>query len=142
MKDDSALTAGAERPRNGIAALWGEARALGGVLLCALCALVAYGIRYGFVEPEAMGAACERAQPWWCPLRTGFIVFTEWQGFGWLSIALAAGALLALQARRATSTRWLSVGALVAGGFGMVLYNATLSVAAVVIAALCLIRTR
>ena len=80
------------RPKGGLAALAGEARAFGGALLCIACALVAYGIRYAFVEPEAMGAACARTYPWWCPIRTGFIVFTKWDGFGWLAVVLAAAA--------------------------------------------------
>jgi hypothetical protein len=135
-------TAGAEHPRGGIAALVGEARALGGALLCAACAGLAYGIRYAFVEPEAMGAACERTHPWWCPIRTGFIVFTEWRGFGWLAVALAAGAVVALLVRHTACTRRLATAALIAGGFGMILYNAALSVPAAVIAGLCLVRDR
>ena len=134
--------AGAERWRGGIGALVGEARALGGALLCAACALVAYGIRYAFVEPETMGAACERTHPWWCPIRTGFIIFTEWRGFGWLALALAAGAVAAVLARRTPRARRYATAALIAGGFGMILYNAALSIPAVVIAGLCLIRAR
>lgn len=143
MRDDSAVTAGAgQSPKGGIAALWREAQALGGMLLCAGCALAAYVIRYRFVEPEAMGAACEQSELWWCPLRTGFIMVTEWGGFGWLAFALTALAVAALVARRTRATRRLAVSALIVGGFGMVLYNATLSVAAVVVAGLCLIRAR
>jgi hypothetical protein len=126
-------------PKGGIAALAGEARALGGALLCVACALAAYGIRYAFVEPEAMGAACERTQPWWCPIRTSFIVFTKWDGFGWLALALAAGAVAALLARRLPLSRSCAAAALAVGGFGMILYNATLSVPAAVIAGLCLV---
>lgn len=134
--------AGTTRRKGGIAALAGDARALGGALLCVASALAGYGIRYTFVEPEAMGAACERANPWWCPIRTGFIVFTRWDGFGWLAVALAAAAVAALLLRRLAPSRRFAAAALVAGGFGMILYNATLSVPAAVIAGLCLIRAR
>ena len=128
--------------RGGIAALWGEARALGGALLCIAAAAIAYGIRYGFVEPEAMGAACERTHPWWCPIRTGFIMFTQWRGFGWLALALVAAALIALLADRRAACRRIAVAALIAGGAGLILYNASLSAVAVVLAMLCLIRAR
>lgn len=128
--------------RRGLAALGGKARALGGVLLCALCAVAGYAIRYGFVEPEALGAACERTAPWWCPIRTGFIMFTEWRGFGWLAAALAAAALAGLLADRPALTRRCAAAALVAGGLGMILYNAGLAIPAAVIAALCLMRSR
>ena len=130
------------RTKGGVAALTGEARALGGALLCIACAVVAYGIRYAFVEPEAIGAACERTHPWWCPIRTSFIVFTKWDGFGWLAVVLAAAAVAALLVRRMPPSRRFAVATLAVGGFGMVLYNATLSIPAAVIAGLCLVRAR
>lgn len=131
-----------EAARGGLFALWGEARALGGVLLCAASFGLGYWIRYDFVEPEAMGAACERGNPWWCPLRTGFIMFTELNGFGWLALLLALGGLLALIRRSPGVARLLAVVALIAAGFGMILYNNTMAVPAAVIALLCLIRAR
>ncbi|MBI1181918.1 MAG: hypothetical protein GC201_15340 [Alphaproteobacteria bacterium] len=128
--------------RGGIAALWGEARTLGGVLLCAVCYGAGDLIRYQFVEPEAMGAACERGHPWWCPVRTGFIMFTEWNGFGWLALALALGAAASLVRGRVAVGRRLAVTALFFGGFGMILYNASMSIPAGIIALLCLSRAR
>jgi hypothetical protein len=126
--------------RGGVAALWGEASSLGGVLACVL----AYGagtlIRYQFVEPEVLGAACERTQPWWCPIRTGFIIFTQWKGFGWLALLLAISAAVALvRGRRAWSHR-MGFAAMIVAGFGMILYNATMSVPAAILALICLIR--
>jgi hypothetical protein len=137
------MASGADDGKRGVAALWGgEARPVGGALLCAVMALLAYAVRYRFVEPEAMGAACERTQPWWCPVRTGFIVFTQWRGFGWLALGCAVAALIALLAGRVGATRWLAAVALAAGGAGMILYNAAHAIPAVVIAGLCLVRAR
>ena len=131
-----------EFTRGGVAALWGDARAVGGVLVCALSFVAGYFIRYQFVEPEAMGAACERGNPWWCPLRTGFIMFTEWGGFGWLSMALAVIAVVALARRGVAAARWIAIIALVAAGLGMILYNNTMSTPAAILALICLIRAR
>ncbi|MGE0667907.1 MAG: hypothetical protein AB7O49_15230 [Sphingomonadales bacterium] len=131
-----------EAVRGGLAALWGDARAVGGLIACAASFGAGYVIRYEFVEPEAMGAACERGNPWWCPLRTGFIMFTEWGGFGWLSMALAVVAVIALARRSVAASRWIAVIALVAAGLGMILYNNTMSVPAAILALICLIRAR
>ncbi len=133
-------TAGAAK--GGVAALWGDARAVGGLLVCALSFVAGYFIRYQFVEPEAMGAACERGDPWWCPLRTGFIMFTEWNGFGWLSLLLAVLAVAVLARGGAKSARWIATIAMIAAGLGMILYNNTMSVPAAILALICLIRAR
>jgi len=133
-------TAGAAK--GGVAALWGDARAVGGLVVCALSFVGGYFIRYRFVEPEAMGAACERGDPWWCPLRTGFIMFTEWNGFGWLSLLLAVLAITVLAKGGAKTARWIAITAMIAAGLGMILYNNTMSVPAAILALICLIRAR
>lgn len=113
---------------------------LAGLLLCAAAYLVGYAVRYRLVEPEAMGAACERGDPWWCGPRTGFIMFTEWNGFGWVALALVALAVAAAVAGRPAAMRILALASLAVGGFGLILYNATMAAAAVVVALLCLAR--
>ncbi len=128
--------------RGGVAALWGDARAVGGLLVCAASFVAGYAIRYQFVEPEAMGAACERGNPWWCPLRTGFIMFTEMGGFGWLSLLLAVIAIAVLAKGGVKGARWIAVIAMIAAGLGMILYNNTVSVPAAILALICLIRAR
>jgi hypothetical protein len=128
--------------RGGIAALWGEARSLGGVLSCVLAYGAGYLIRYQFVEPEALGAACERTHPWWCPIRTGFIVFTQWKGFSALALALAVLAAVALARDNGDRCRRLAFAAMIIAGFGMILYNTTTSVPAAILALICLIRAR
>lgn len=137
------MAAGQVEPaRGGSVSLWAETRALWGVVLCAASFGLGYWIRYDFVEPEIMGAACERGNPWWCPLRTGFIMFTQLNGFGWLALLLAVGGVLALIGRRAGLAWVLAFVALIVAGFGMILYNNTMSTPAAVIALLCLIRAR
>ncbi len=115
---------------------------LPGLIAAALAGAAGYAVRYGLVEPEKFGAACERAGPWWCVPRTAFIVFTEWNGFGWLSVALAAiGIAAMLRAGRATvGVHVLALGAMLTGGAGLILYNATFSSIAVVAAMLLLCR--
>jgi len=128
--------------RGGIAALWGEASSLGGVIACVLAYGAGYLIRYGFVEPEALGAACERTHPWWCPLRTGFIVFTQWKGFSSLALLLAVITAVALARGKAERARRLGFAAMVVAGLGLILYNTTLSVPAAILALICLVRVR
>ncbi|MGH6660340.1 MAG: hypothetical protein ACREB6_02265 [Rhodospirillales bacterium] len=118
----------------------GALQPLPGVTLAFATAAIAYAVRYGFVEPERLGAACEKAGPWWCGPRSAFIVFTEWNGFGWASLALAALALVAMACRRDLALP--AMAALAVGGAGLVLYNATLSTVAVVAAVLLLAQPR
>jgi hypothetical protein len=124
--------------RRGLAALTGDAAALGGILLCAASIALAQLLRHQVIEPDTVGAACAQDGPFWCPLRTGLIMVTEKGGFGWLAIAGALLALAALIAGRTPATRVCAAVALAAGGFGMVLYNATIAAPAVVLAVICL----
>jgi hypothetical protein len=110
------------------------ARPVGGVLLAVVAAVVATGVRYRFIEPEALGAACEGGGPWWCAPRTLLIVATELGAFGMLALAAAVAALLIGTRRHAYSAH----AALLVGGAGLILYNATFSGIAVVLALLTL----
>ncbi|MBM3560039.1 MAG: hypothetical protein FJX53_09240 [Alphaproteobacteria bacterium] len=112
------------------------------MVLAAAAYVIGYATRYRLVEPEAMGAACERGDPWWCGLRTGFIVFTQGNGFGWAALALAALAVAAIAAGRISVARALALAGLGIGGFGLILYNTTMAAVAAVIALLCLARQR
>lgn len=110
------------------------ARPLGGVLLAIAAAVAASGVRYRFIEPETLGAACVGGGPWWCAPRTLLIVATELGAFGMLAFATALATLL-------VGGRWhayLAHAALLVGGAGLILYNATLSGPAVVLALLTL----
>ena len=113
---------------------------LPGVALAFVTAIIAYAVRYSFIEPEQLGAACEKSGPWWCGPRTAFIVFTEWKGFGWIALALTA--LAALWFVRGRDPLLPALLAMAAGGAGMVLYNATLSTVAVIAAVVLLAQHR
>lgn len=96
--------------------------ALAAVILAALFAGIGYVLRYGLVEPEAIGNMCKSAEAvWWCPVRTGFIVATEWNGLGYAATACAL-LTLALPRRGAVILAFV---AMAIGGAGLVLYNAT-----------------
>ena len=96
--------------------------ALAGVVLTVIFAGIGYTLRYAWVEPEAIGNMCKSAEAvWWCPLRTGLIVATEWKGVGYLATALAVLSL-ARPYRRAVA---LALVAMAIGGAALVLYNAS-----------------
>jgi hypothetical protein len=126
--------------RTGLSALGRDAAVLSGIVLCAASYGLGYAIRYRFVEPEAMGAACERGDPWWCPVRTGFIIFTQWNGFGWLALVLALVALAGVIVRVRNLAVWSGCVALVTAGLGLILYNTTMAAPAAILALLCLLR--
>lgn len=128
----------ARTPRRTLTALLRAAPLSGGILLCVLTVVAARVIRYRVVEPDTMGAICADGGPAWCPLRTGLIVLTEWHAFAWLALVAALLALISAIAGAGTGTRLFAAVALVTGGFGMVLYNTTLAVPAVVLALICL----
>ncbi|WP_157879213.1 hypothetical protein [Pararhodospirillum photometricum] len=114
---------------------------LPGVALAGLAAVLATRLRYDFIEPERLGAACEKAGPWWCGLRRSLIMTTEWKGIGAAALLLAVLAAWGfLRHRRDPVVQ--AIAALIVGGFGIVLYNATFSALAIVIAALVLAQHR
>lgn len=117
----------------GFTAAYRRAWPLGGVLLATAAALVGFLLRYRFIEPEALGAACADAGPWWCAPRTALIVATEYNLFGWLSLACAIYAIV-YRPHGAPAAH----AALLIGGAGLILYNATVSAVAVVLTVLCL----
>lgn len=113
---------------------------LPGVVL-AFTALVLAGIvRRHFVEPDLLGLACQTGNPWWCTPRTLFIMFSQWNGYGWASIMFAA--LAALWLLRGRDPMLFAMVALGFGGAGLALYNVTFSCVAVVVAVLILTQRR
>ncbi len=110
------------------------ARPLGGLALAGAAALFGLGLRYGFIEPEQMGAACEQAGPWWCMLRRGLMSAVGWNAIGLAALACALLSFLPDPRRHATAAHV----ALALGGAGLVLYNATTASAAVVLALISL----
>lgn len=109
-----------------------RAPVIGMLALAAMSAAAGYGLRYVVVEPEALGEACRLLEPWWCPLRTGLIVATEWGTLGTAGALAAAAALFA----RGGAALALAAVAMVFGGAGLYLYNTTFAAAAVLVALL------
>lgn len=92
------------------------------VILAVLFAGIGYILRYGWVEPEAIGNMCKSAAAvWWCPARTAMIVATEWNGLGYAATALAVLSLF-LAPRGAVKAAFA---AMAIGGAALILYNAT-----------------
>ncbi len=115
-----------------LAAVWAKpvARA---VALGVVSAGIGWLLRYQAVEPAVFGAMCRAdVPPGWCPLRTGLIVAIELGGPGVAALALAVAAL----AVKGRAARLLCALAMVAGGAGLILYNASLAAAGVLVALL------
>ena len=63
-------------------------------LLLALVAALAVWIRYGLIEPAAIGHLCETAgAPGWCQWRQRLVLAFLNYGYGWAALACAALAL-------------------------------------------------
>lgn len=100
----------------------------------ALAAGVAMAARLWLLEVPAIGWRCaESGAPGWCGLYAGLGWLLRSQAFGWAAAALAAFALFA-------SSRTAVLAAVAAGAMPLVLYNAQLGAAAVLLAALRAVR--
>ncbi len=96
--------------------------------------LLAAAVRYGLIEREDLGLACQAdGAPWWCGVRLLVIQAFLHDVFGLSSVALAALAAW----RRSTA---IAVAAVAVGTFGMVLYGFTWSGIGVLGGALVLAR--
>lgn len=105
---------------------------LGAAGLFALASLV----RYGLIEPQAVGLTCDgAAAPWWCDARLAVIHTFRLQLFG--IGALAAGIAAHLWPRQ---ERALALAALFLGAGALVLYNVGLGVAGFLLGLLALAR--
>jgi len=113
---------------------------LPGVALAFATAMLAALVRHHFVEPDRLGLSCQTVNPWWCTPRTLFIVFSQGNGYGWISAGLAVLAVLWLW--RGRDPVVFAVVAMGFGGAGLMLYNVTMSCVAVVVAALVLAHPR
>jgi hypothetical protein len=100
-------------------------------LIAALvCGGLGWVVRYLWIEPAEMGAACERANLWWCPLRLNFIYFHQAYGMAWGALVLA-GLAVVLPRRFAPPA---VIAAMIVAGLGLVLYNTAGAAVALVIA--------
>lgn len=103
------------------------------VLAAGIAAAAAYGVRYGVVEPPAMGEICNApAAPIWCVLRSGLNAVTSVYALGYAALAVAAAAIV-IPPRVA---RRLIIAAAVLGGMGLFLFNPAQSAPALLLALL------
>jgi hypothetical protein len=122
--------------RNEPTAVFTIARSAAWLAAIALSAIgCAIYLRYQVIEQSAAGIGCEAGPATWlCSIRgTAISLFTP-SVFGWVAL----GAVLLNLVRPSTV---LCAVALIAGGFGIVLYNAALSALAVALLILSLART-
>jgi hypothetical protein len=113
--------------------------ALLAILVAAIAAAVGAIIRYQFFEPDIFGAICYAEKPWWCVFRTFIAVTSKNYGLGWTSILLVT--LAGWRLYRGKSANALCWAAVVLGGCGMILYDATISTPAVLTAIIMLVRS-
>lgn len=97
------------------------------VIGAAAAAAGALALRYMVVEPAEMGQAClATSGPWWCSWRDALVRSFRIEAFGWSALVAAALAVFV------PSRAW-GVMAVVAGVFGLALYNAGLASVALTI---------
>ncbi len=118
--------------------LFCENPALLAIIVAALAACVGAAIRYQFYEPDTFGAICYAENPWWCIFRTAIAVASKNYGLGWTATLLTAIAAWRIyKGQAANALLWIAI---VLGGCGMILYDATVSTPAVLLATILLAR--
>lgn len=116
-----------------------ENPALLAIVVAALAACVGAAIRYQFYEPDIFGAICYAENPWWCVFRSAIAVASKHYGLGWTASLLTA--IAGWRIYRGGSANALLWIAIVLGGCGMILYDATVSTPAVLLATILLTRS-
>ena len=103
-------------------------------LLLALVAALAAWIRYGLIEPAAIGHLCETATaPSWCQWRQRLVLAFLNYGYGWAALACAALAL----AWKHPASAWLAAAV---GVFALQLYCFEAGAFALLVGCLRLVR--
>jgi hypothetical protein len=100
---------------------------------------LAFWLRYGVIQPEAIGLQCAQADaPGWCTPREWLILGQYYEVWGWVALASAAVALLVTLPQPVL--RIALVVALLFSALALVLYNTTLGAIALVLTLLALLR--
>lgn len=117
---------------------WTLRRALCWAIVPLIGFALAFWLRYGVIQPQAIGLLCAQAEaPAWCRPREWLILGQYYAVWGWVAVASAALALIALPP---ALLRILLVTALLFSALALVLYNTTLGAVALVLALLALLR--
>lgn len=100
---------------------------------------LAFWLRYGVIQPQAVGLLCAEADaPAWCRPREWLILGQHYAVWGWIAVASAALALM--MALPPPLLRLILGTALLFSALALVLYNTTLGAVALVLALLALLR--
>ncbi len=104
-----------------------------GLLAAVAGGLIGELLRHELIEPVERAVACT-ADPglWWCPLRDGIRIASQYFIMAGIALLLAGIAVL----RRGRAAAAAAIAALFLGGAGLYLYSAGLSAIAVVLALL------
>jgi hypothetical protein len=120
---------------------WTARRALGWAVVPLIGFLLAFWLRYGVIQPQAIGLLCAQADaPGWCQPRAWLILGQYYEVWGWVALGSAAVALLLTLP--AASHRAVLAVALLFSALALVLYNTTLGALALVLTLLALLRGR
>jgi len=108
------------------------------VLLAAIVAALAAVARFQLIEPQAIGITCSAADaPWWCLPREALVLPFHFGVPGVVALGLA---VLAFFTDRPWEPRLAWVAAVIAAA-GLILYGATWSAPAIVLALLTVVRS-
>jgi hypothetical protein len=120
---------------------WTLRRALGWAIVPLIGLALAFWLRYGVIQPEAIGLLCAQADaPGWCRPREWLILGQYYAVWGWVAVASAAVAL-AITLPSAVLRVVVAI-ALLFSALALVLYNTTLGAVALVVTLLALLRRR
>lgn len=120
---------------------WTPRRALAWAIVPLVGLALAFWLRYGVIQPEAIGLLCADADPpGWCRPREWLILGQHYEVWGWIALA---GAMVALVVTLPTAVLRVVLGiALLFSAVALVLYNTTLGAIALVLTLLALLRSR
>lgn len=118
---------------------WTLRRALGWAIVPLIGFALAFWLRYGVIQPEAIGLLCAQTDaPGWCRPREWLILGQYYEVWGWVALASAAVALVVTPPPAVLRVA-LGV-ALLFSALALVLYNTTLGALALVLTLLALLR--
>jgi len=124
-----------------VAQSWTFRRTISWVAVLVFGFVLATWLRYGVIQPEAIGILCGQADaPGWCTPRQWLILGQYYEVWGWVALISAAiGLFVALP--RPLLGMTLAIAALFSA-LALILYNTTLGALALVLTLLALLRRR
>lgn len=103
-------------------------------LFIVVIGLMAAWLRYGFIEPPALGHVCEDGTPpWWCGAREALVIGFNTYGYG-------IAALIVMVLSFVWKKTWLAALAAMLGVFALILYCYDAGAVALLIGCLRLLR--